>query len=69
MTSTSTQGTSTVKAYIRLNYDPNTAMTDVMAKVQQVKYQLPQRGQRPGHPEVDRRHHGGHVHRLRQPAS
>ncbi|MGH6738306.1 MAG: efflux RND transporter permease subunit, partial [Bradyrhizobium sp.] len=31
LTSSSTQGLSTVSAYIRLNYDPNKAMTDVMA--------------------------------------
>ena len=34
MTSSSTQGLSTISVYIRLNYDPNKAMTDVMAKVQ-----------------------------------
>jgi len=37
LTSTSIQGTSTVTVYVRLNYDPSQAMTDVMAKVQQVK--------------------------------
>src|SRR5207245_9723925 len=41
LTSSSVQGTSTVIAYIRLNYDPSQALTDVMAKVQQVKYQIP----------------------------
>ena len=41
MTASSAQGQSTVTAYVRLNYDPNVAMTDVMAKVQQVKYQIP----------------------------
>ena len=41
LTSSSKQGTSTVSAYIRLNQDPNKAMTDVMAKVQQVKYLIP----------------------------
>src|ERR671929_878252 len=34
LTSNSVQGVSTVSAYIRLNYDPSQAMTDVMAKVQ-----------------------------------
>ena len=63
LTSASTQGTSTVTAYIKLNWDPNAAMTDVMAKVNQVKYQMPRAVQRPGHPEVDRRDHRGHVHR------
>ena len=42
-------------------------MTDVMAKVQQVKYQMPHEAQRPGHPEVDRRDHRRHVYRLLQP--
>ena len=32
LTSSSMQSTSTVQAYIRLNDDPNRAMTDVMAK-------------------------------------
>ncbi len=41
LTSSSKQGTSTVSAYIKLNEDPNKAMTDVMAKVQQVKYLIP----------------------------
>ena len=47
MTSASTQGTSTVTAYIKLNWDPNAAMTDVMAKVNQVKYQLPRESNDP----------------------
>src|SRR3954471_10010997 len=47
MTSSSTQNTSTVSAYIRLNYDPNKAMTDVMAKVQQVKYLIPKESNDP----------------------
>src|SRR6202043_3369972 len=47
LTSTSIQGTSTVTAYIRLNYDPSTALTGVMAKVQQVKYQMPTQAQDP----------------------
>src|SRR5271170_1516325 len=41
MTSTSNQGSSVISAYVRLNYDPSKALTDVMAKVQQVKYLLP----------------------------
>src|SRR5215510_831442 len=47
MTSSSTQGTSTVSVYVKLNYDPNKAMTDVMAKVQQVKYQIPREANDP----------------------
>src|SRR5262249_13321962 len=47
LTSNSIQGTSTVTAYIRLNYDPSQALTDVMAKVQQVKYLIPNQAQDP----------------------
>jgi len=47
LTSTSVLGTSTVTAYIKLNYDPDRAMTDVMAKVQQVKYLIPTAAQDP----------------------
>jgi len=47
LTSNSIQGTSTVTAYIRLNYDPSQALTDVMAKVQQVKYLMPLEAQDP----------------------
>src|SRR5207248_4674046 len=47
LTSNSIQGTSTVTAYIRLNYDPSQALTDVMAKVQQVKYLIPSQAQDP----------------------
>src|SRR4029079_9834580 len=45
LTSTSIQSTSTVTAYIRLNYDPSQALTDVMAKVKQVKYLMPDQAQ------------------------
>jgi multidrug efflux pump len=41
MTSSSTQGVSKIDVYVKLNYDANKAMTDVMAKVQQVKYLIP----------------------------
>ncbi len=47
LTSSSTQGQSVVTANIRLNFDPNVAMTDVMAKVNQVKYQLPKEANDP----------------------
>src|SRR5438128_8306987 len=47
LTSNSIQGTSTVTAYIRLNYDPSQALTDIMAKVQQVKYLMPAQAQDP----------------------
>src|SRR5947207_949267 len=47
LTSSSIQSTSTVTAYVRLNYDPSQALTDVIAKVQQVKYVLPTEAQDP----------------------
>ena len=47
LTSSSIQSTSTVTAYIKLNYDPSQALTDIMAKVQQVKYLMPQQAQDP----------------------
>jgi len=47
MTSSSTQSTSRISVYVRLNYDPNKAMTDVMAKVQQVKYLIPRESNDP----------------------
>src|SRR5215510_1475097 len=47
LTASSIQGTSTVTAYIRLNYDPSQALTDIMAKVQQVKYLMPPQSQDP----------------------
>jgi multidrug efflux pump len=47
MTSTSVLSTSTITAYIKLNYDPGAALTDVIAKVQQVKYLLPTAAQDP----------------------
>src|SRR5438132_10785107 len=47
LTASSIQGTSTITAYIRLNYDPSQALTDIMAKVQQVKFQLPKESQDP----------------------
>jgi multidrug efflux pump len=47
LTSNSVQGTSTITAYIRLDFDPDQALTEVMAKVQQVKYLLPTGSQDP----------------------
>ncbi len=41
MTSSSVQGASTISVYMKLNFDPNQALTEVMAKVNQVKYQIP----------------------------
>ncbi len=41
MTSTSTQGKSVITVRMKLNADSNKAMTQVMAKVNEVKYRLP----------------------------
>lgn len=41
LTAESTQGTSTIKAYIKLNYDSNAAFTDIMSKVSEVRADLP----------------------------
>ncbi len=41
LTSKSTQGVSIIQVFVRLNYDANAAMTDVTAKVNQVRAQLP----------------------------
>ena len=45
--STSSSGRSRIRAHIELNYSPGQAMTDVMATVQQVKYQLPREANDP----------------------
>ncbi len=47
MTSTSTQGLSTIKLTIKLNFNPQVAFTDVMSKVQQTLNQLPAQAQQP----------------------
>ena len=47
ITSTSNQGISTVKAHIRLNFDPNKAFTNVLSQVQSVKNQLPEASENP----------------------
>ncbi|MHB1222247.1 MAG: efflux RND transporter permease subunit, partial [Gammaproteobacteria bacterium] len=47
LTSQSVDGLSTITAYIRLNYNPNIAMTDIMSKVSQVSNQLPRESNQP----------------------
>lgn len=47
MTSSSTQGMSTITLNIKLNFDPQIAFTDVMSKVQQTINQLPKEAQQP----------------------
>ena len=45
--STSVLGTSTIAVHLKLNYDPNAAMTQVQTKVNQVRNQLPPASQLP----------------------
>jgi multidrug efflux pump len=47
LTSTSTQGVSTITANLRLNYDSNRALTEINTKVNAVVNQLPPDAQRP----------------------
>ena len=47
LTSTSTQSVSTIQANLRLNYDPNKALTEISTKVNAVINQLPQDAQQP----------------------
>lgn len=47
MTSSSTQGLSTITLNIKLNVDPQVAFTDIMSKVQQTLNQLPPESQQP----------------------
>jgi multidrug efflux pump len=47
LTSSSTQGVSTIQAYLRLNYDYNKALTEINTKVNAVLNQLPREAQQP----------------------
>jgi len=47
MTSTSTISRSTIEANLRLNYDPNKALTEINAKINSVLNRLPPESQRP----------------------
>jgi multidrug efflux pump len=47
MTSTSTDNVSIITAYIKLNFDPNAAFTDIMSKVAQVRGNLPSNSKEP----------------------
>src|ERR1700752_3620830 len=47
MESQSLQGTSTISVHLKLNYDPNAAMTQVQTKVNQVWNELPPAAQIP----------------------
>ncbi|MDP1679267.1 MAG: efflux RND transporter permease subunit, partial [Candidatus Nitrotoga sp.] len=47
MTSSSTQGVSTISANLRLNFDPSKALTEINTKVNAVLNQLPPQAQKP----------------------
>lgn len=47
LTSTTTQGVSTISVHVRLNYDPNIAFTNVMSKVAEAKFELPKAAEDP----------------------
>src|ERR1700761_2380002 len=47
MSSTSQSGTSTISVYLRLNYDPDKAMTEINTKISSVLNQLPAGTQQP----------------------
>jgi multidrug efflux pump len=47
MTSSSVQGMSSVSVYVRLNYDSQKALTNVMSKVSEVTAELPKASQQP----------------------
>lgn len=47
MTSSSTQGSSTITAYLQLNYDANKAVSEINTKVNAVINQLPKNSQQP----------------------
>jgi len=47
ITSSSVLSTSTIQVYIKLNFDPNQALTEVLAKVNSVKYLIPKESNDP----------------------
>ena len=66
ITSSSTQGQSLISVYIKLNVDPNQALTEVLSKVNSVKYLIPKESNDPMIPKSHRADHGGDVSRLLQ---
>ncbi len=47
ITSSSVLGTSTIQVFVKLNFDPNQALTEVLAKVNSVKYLIPKESNDP----------------------
>ena len=45
--SASTQGSSTITIHLKLNYDPNSALTQIQAKLAQVRNDLPPEAENP----------------------
>ena len=66
ITSSSVLGASTIQVYVKLNFDPNKAMTEVLAKVNSVQIPDSEGGLRPGRDQGDRRHDRGDVSRVLQ---
>ena len=65
MESSSAQGVSTITVHLKLNYDTNAALTQIQAKVAQVRNDLPPEAEAPDHRAGDRRQPvRGDVHRL-----
>ena len=64
MTSSSVLGTTTIQVYIKLNFDPNQALTEVLAKVQFGQIPDPEGIQRSDRDQDHRPDHGGDVSRL-----
>ena len=66
LTSDSVTGTSTVTAYLRLNYDSNRAQSEISSKVNAVLNQLPDRHAAAGHHGAGRRADRRHVPGIQQ---
>ncbi|MVT54099.1 MMPL family transporter [Bradyrhizobium yuanmingense] len=47
ITSSSVLGTSTIQVYVKLNFDPNEALTEVLSKVNSVRYLIPKESNDP----------------------
>ena len=50
--SSSTQGVSTIRANLKLNYDPNAAVAQILTKINQVRNQLPPDSENPCSPSI-----------------
>jgi len=66
MTSSSIQGVSTITANLRLNYDPDKALTEINTKVNAVLNQMPPQAQKPVMSVAIGQDHRCDVHRFLQ---